>query len=100
MEIKEQRTDDRETHHQSIETNDTVAVNELKVLIFDVILPLIDILVDIAKALSLVFEDQHIESYERFSEHFLQTGVYGVISLLIKWSPALVAGLHFQDMQR
>ena len=103
MDIKDHQTDrqaDRQTDRHVTQNRDekhtTIPVNEVKVLILDVMLPLIDILVDIAKALSLVFEDQHVKSYERF----LQTGVYGVIAILIKWSPSLVAGLHFQDMHR
>ena len=107
MDIKDHQPDrqtDIQTYRQDTQHRDekltTVPVNEVKVLILDVILPLIDILVDIAKALSLVFEDQHVKSYNKFSQHFLQTGVYGVIAILLKWSPSLVAGLHFQDMQR
>ena len=55
---------------------------------------------DIAKALVLVFEGQQIKNYQRFSDHFLNTAVYGVISVMLKWCPAVVAALHFQDMNR
>ena len=93
-----EREDNMENHYR--ETKDKVAVNELKILLLDIILPLIDILVDIAKALVLVFEDQQIENYQGFSDHFLHTAIYGVISVLLKWCPAVVAALHFQDMNR
>ena len=53
MDIKTEReeTDSRDT-------KDKVEFNELKILLLDIVLPLLDILVDIAKALVLVFEGQ------------------------------------------
>ena len=96
--INMEREDNMENHYR--ETKDKVAVNELKILLLDIILPLIDILVDIAKALVLIFEDQQIQNYQGFSDHFLHTAIYGVISVLLKWCPAVVAALHFQDMNR
>ena len=94
MDIKTEREDNVET------PKDKVAFNELKILLLDILLPLLDILVDIAKALVLVFEGQQIENYQRFSDHFLHTAVYGVISVMLKWCPAVVAALHFQDINR
>ena len=99
MDIKTEREDNVENHYRDA-TKDKVAFNELKILLLDILLPLLDILVDIAKALVLVFEGQQMQNYQSFSDHFLQTAVYGVISVLLKWCPALVAGLHFQDMNR
>lgn len=99
MDIKTETANDDETQPRD-EKIPPMNVNELKVLLLDVILPLVDILVDIAKCLVLVFEDQHMTSYESFSEHFLEAGLYGLVSIIFKWSPALVAGLHFQDMNR
>ena len=95
MDIKTEReeTDSRDT-------KDKVEFNELKILLLDIVLPLLDILVDIAKALVLVFEGQQIGNYQRFSDHFLHTAVYGVISVMLKWCPAVVAAFHFQDMNR
>ena len=101
MDIKtEERDDNVESQSHCRDTKDKVAFNELKILLLDILLPLLDILVDIAKAVVLVFEGQQIENYQRFSHHFLQTAVYGVISVMVKWCPALVAALHFQDMNR
>ena len=101
MDIKtEERDDNVESQSHYRETKDRVSLNELKILLLDILLPLLDILVDIAKAVVLVFEGQQIENYQRFSQHFLQTAVYGVISVMVKWCPALVAALHFQDMKR
>ena len=79
---------------------DRVTVNELRVVLLDVLLPLVDILVDIAKALVLVLENRQYLDQESSSNNFLQNGVLGLISIFLKWTPALVAGLHFQDMNR
>ena len=99
MDIKTEREDNNVENHYR-DTKDKVAFNELKILLLDILLPLLDILVDIAKAVVLVFEGQQIENYQRFSQHFLQTAVYGVISVMLKWCPVVVAALHFQDMNR
>ena len=78
-----------------------VTVNELRVVLLDVLLPLLDILVDIAKALVLVLEDrQYLMDLDSSSNNYLQNGLLGLISIFLKWTPALVAGLHFQDMNR
>ena len=99
MDIKTEREDSHVEIH-SRDTKDKAAFNELKILLLDILLPLLDILVDIAKAVVLVFEGQQIKNYQRFSDHFLNTAVYGVISVMLKWCPAVVAALHFQDMNR
>ena len=70
-----------------------------KVLILDIVLPLVDLSIDLTKAMLLLFDYSFI-SFSSFATHFNSKGVYGLISLMLKWTPAIVTILHFQDVNR
>ena len=88
---------------------DEFKVNTVKIVIFNILLPFCDLCIDVTKAVMLVFDYQNPTgegwswawlSLSGFASHFHANGVYGVISLLLKWAPALVTLLHFQDLNR
>ena len=72
----------------------------LKVIVLDIILPLFDVAVDIMKGLLLIFHYENLSSFYRFEAHFNENGIYGLVSISLKWGPAIVAALHFQDINR
>ena len=71
----------------------------VKVLILDIVLPLVDLCLDVTKAMLLIFDESFV-SFSNFASHFNSKGVYGLISLSIKWTPSIVTILHFQDVNR
>ena len=95
---------------QNVEQNDKDAESKkewevetdrcpVKVLILDIVLPIVDLCIDFTKAILLLFDESFI-SFDSFAAHFNSKGVYGVISLMIKWTPAIVTLLHYQDINR
>ena len=71
----------------------------VKVLILDIVLPLVDLCLDVTKAMLLIFDESFV-SLSNFASHFNSQGEYGLISLSIKWTPSIVTILHFQDVNR
>ena len=109
MELKNQV--DKVEEEATEEDRDELKVNTVKIVIFNIVLPLCDLCIDVTKAMMLVFDYQNPTdesegwswawfSLASFASHFHANGVYGVISLLLKWAPALVTLLHFQDLNR
>ena len=95
---------------QNVEQNDKDAESKkewevetdrcpVKVLILDIVLPIVDLCIDFTKAILLLFDESFI-SFDSFAAQFNSKGVYGVISLMIKWTPAIVTLLHYQDVNR
>ena len=72
----------------------------LRVIVLDIILPLFDVAVDILKGLLLIFQYENLSSFYGFEAHFNENGIYGLVSISLKWVPAIVAALHFQDINR
>ena len=91
---------ENEINHNKEDRDELNKVNQIKIIVFDIVLPLFDIGVDLTKALMLVFDYQELKSLASFANHFHTNGVYGIISLLLKWAPAVVSILHFQDLNR
>ena len=91
---------ENEINHNKEDREELKKVNQVKIIVFDIVLPLFDIGVDLTKALMLVFDYQELKSLTNFANHFHTNGVYGIISLLLKWAPAVVSILHFQDLNR
>ena len=109
MELKNQV--DKVEEEATEEDRDELKVKTVKIVIFNIVLPLCDLCIDVTKAMMLVFDYQNPTdesegwswawfSLTSFASHFHANGVYGVISLLLKWAPALVTLLHFQDLNR
>ena len=109
MELKNQV--DKVEEEATEEDRDELKVNTVKIVILNILLPFCDLCIDVTKAMMLVFDYQNPTgesegwswawfSLASFASHFHANGVYGVISLLLKWAPALVTLLHFQDLNR
>ena len=96
-EINHKKEDDADT--DSIESRDS-DVSNFKIVILDIILPLFDVLVDILKGLLLIFQYDTLSSFYKFEAHFNENGIYGLVAISLKWVPAIVAALHFQDINR
>ena len=97
-ELKEMEEND--INHEKEKEEEVKKVNQIKIILFDILLPLCDLCVDVTKSLMLLFDWQEFQSLDSFANHFHTNGVYGVISLLLKWVPAIVTILHFQDINR
>ena len=93
------RKEDENDDISSVESKDS-EVLYAKVLFFDIFLPLFDVIVDIFKGLLLIFQYDSLSSFYRFEAHFNKDGIYGLVAISLKWAPAIVAALHFQDMNR
>ena len=72
----------------------------LKLILFDIAIPLFDVIVDIIKGLLLIFNYSSLSSFYMFEAHFNENGIFGLVAISLKWVPAFVTGLHFQDMNR
>ena len=75
-------------------------ISYFKVIFLDIIFPLFDVIVDIFKGLLLLFQYESFSSFYRFEAHFNENGIYGLVAISLKWVPAIVAALHFQDINR
>lgn len=101
--------EEEEEENATEDDREELKVNTVKIVIFNILLPLCDLCIDVTKAVMLVFDYQNPTgegwtwawlNLSGFASHFHANGVYGVISLLLKWAPALVTLLHFQDLNR
>ena len=107
---KKSEIEDNNINHEIEEKVEKVDENQLeskerelsylKVIVLDIILPLFDVAVDIMKGLLLIFQYENLSSFYRFEAHFNENGIYGLVSISLKWIPAIVAALHFQDINR
>ena len=99
-ENKDKEILDNDINHDKEREEQAQRINQVKVIIFDILLPFIDLLVDITKSVMLIFDKQEFKSFSSFANHFHGNGIYGIISLLLKWAPVIVTMLHFQDISR
>ena len=99
-ENKDKEILDNDINHDKEREEHAQRINQVKVIIFNILLPFIDLLVDITKSVMLIFDNQEFKSFSSFANHFHGNGIYGIISLLLKWAPVIVTMLHFQDISR
>ena len=98
--VENRELQENEINHHREDKKELMKVNQVKIIVLDILLPLCDIGVDLTKAMMLVFDYQELKSLSGFANHFHTNGVYGIVSLLLKWAPAVVSILHFQDLNR
>ena len=98
--VENREIQENEINHSREDREEVTKVNQVKIIVLDILLPLCDLGVDLTKAMMLVFDYQELKSLSSFANHFHTNGVYGIVSLLLKWAPSVVSILHFQDLNR